>query len=386
MAKIRDYKVPDNALDSKKVQSLSNYPSRDGISATELKEFFDWPEIFISQFFNPLVELLQSGAIRSMGIEPYKDVTANNLLDFLKQLSDKRVVFKTENAHYIKVQTDGRIPYLMVSQDGYDWERIGHPNNDIMLKSDYVTGNNSVKVSETSKNSEKLGGQLPSYYETKEDGNSTRTAMVELTGRINQVSIDLSNKLGKTETAVNSNKLGGVPADQYARKDDIENSGGGDMLSSKYDSNKDGIVNKADIAITAESVQWDNVENKPTDLATNKTVETMVEPIGGRLSVVEGKVNSLQTNSDKPFDFDNILNKKYHKIQTYFPSSDEISETIYNNRNNKRVANRTTRFLPNGNIRKDVILYGDNGISVLETITSITEFKSDGRTIEEVIS
>lgn len=384
MAKIRDYKVPDNALDSKKVQSLSNYPSRDGVSATELKEFFDWPEIFISQFFNPLVELLQSGAIRSMGIEPYKDVTANNLMDFLKQLSDKRVVFKTENAHYIKVQTDGRIPYLMVSQDGYDWERIGHPNNDIMLKSDYVIGNNSVKVSETSKNSEKLGGQLPSYYESKEDGNSTRTAMVELTGRINQVSSDLSNKLGKTETAVNSNKLGGVPADQYARKDDIENSGGGDMLSSKYDSNKDGIVNKADIAITAESVQWANIENKPTDLATNKTVETMVEPIGSRVTVVESKVNSLQENSDKPFDFDNAAEMKGYKKIVRVVNENSITESIVISSSNKQIARRDTNFLSNGTIRATTVIFNDDGKTIGKQFTVATTFKPNGD-IEEVI-
>lgn len=384
MAKIRDYKVPDNALDSKKVQSLSNYPSRDGVSATELKEFFDWPEIFISQFFNPLVELLQSGAIRSMGIEPYKDVTANNLLDFLKQLSDKRVVFKTENAQYIKVQTDGRIPYLMVSQNGYDWERIGQPNNDIMLKSDYVTGNNSVKVSETAKNSEKLGGQLPSYYESKSDGNLTRTAMVELTGRINQVSIDLSNKLGKTETAVNSNKLGGIPADQYARKDDIENSGGGDMLSSKYDSNKDGIVNKADIAITAESVQWANIENKPTDLATNKTVETMVEPIGSRLSVVEGKVNSLQTNSDKPFDFDNAAEMKGYKKIVRVVDENSITESIVISSSNKQIARRDTNFFSNGTIRATTVIFNDDGKTIGKQFTVATTFKPNGD-IEEVI-
>ena len=384
MAKIRDYKVPDNALDSKKVQSLSNYPSRDGVSATELKEFFDWPEIFISQFFNPLVELLQSGAIRSMGIEPYKDVTANNLMDFLKQLSDKRVVFKTENAHYIKVQTDGRIPYLMVSQNGVDWERIGHPNYDVMLKSDYVTGNESVKVSEAAKNSEKLGGQLPSYYETKSDGNLTRTAMVELTGRINQVSIDLSNKLGKTETAVNSNKLGGIPADQYARKDDIENSGGGDMLSSKYDSNKDGIVNKADVAITAESVQWDNVENKPTDLATNKTVETMVEPIGSRLSVVEGKVNSLQTNSDKPFDFDNAAEMKGYKKILRAVNENSIVESIVISSSNKQIARRNTDILSNGTIRATTVIFNDDGKTIGKQFTVATTFKPNGD-IEEVI-
>ena len=384
MAKIRDYKVPDNALDSKKVQSLSNYPSRDGVSATELKKFFDWPEIFINQYFNPLVELLQSGAIRSMGIEPYKDVTANNLMDFLKQLSDKRVVFKTENAHYIKVQTDGRIPYLMVSQNGYDWEKIGHPNNDIMLKSDYVAGNNSVKVSETAKNSEKLGGQLPSYYESKSDGNLTRTAMVELTGRINQVSESLSNKLGKTETAVNSNKLGGIPADQYARKDDIENSGGGDMLSSKYDSNKDGIVNKADIAITAESVHWDNVENKPTDLATNKTVETMVEPIGSRLSVVESKVNSLQTNSDKPFDFDNAAEMKGYKKIVRAVNENSIVESIVISSSNKQIARRNTDILSNGTIRATTVIFNDDGKTIGKQFTVATTFKPNGD-VEEVI-
>lgn len=374
MAEIRDYKVPDNALDSKKVQSLSNYPSRDGVSATELKKFFDWPEIFIERYYNPLVELLQNGALKSMGIEPYKDITATNLTDFLKQLADKRVVFKTEDAQFIKVQLDGTIPYLMVSQNGTDWKRIGHPNDDVMLKSDYVTGNQSVKVSETAKNSAKLGGEFPSYYETKADGNLTRTEMVELTGRINQVSNDLSNKLGRTETAVNSNQLGGIPANEYATKDDIQNSGGGDMLSSKYDSNKDGIVNKADVATTAESVEWSSVKNKP-DIVT-----------GDEFMELENQLtNALQEKLGKTDYFDALAGLKFTKTVTTFLGASKIEEVIYSTGNNRKLASRETQFLQNGNIWVHIKVYKANGINVLKESIITTTFKNNGE-IEEVVS
>lgn len=374
MAEIKDYKVPDNALDSKKVQSLSNYPSRDGVSATELKKFFDWPEIFIERYYNPLVELLQSGALKSMGIEPYKDITATNLTDFLKELADKRVVFKTEDAQFIKIQSDGTIPYLVVSQNGTDWKRIGHPNDDIMLKSDYVTGNESVKVSETSKNSEKLGGQSPTYYELKSDGNLTRTAILELTGQINQVSSDLSNKLGKSETAKNSEKLGGVPADQYATKDDIQNSGGGDMLSSKYDSNKDGIVNKADVATTAESVEWNAVKNKP-DVIT-----------GDEFMDLESQLtNALQEKLGKTDYFDALAGLKFTKTVTTFLGPSRIEEVIYSTGNNRKIATRETQFLANGNIWTNIKIYKPDGTNVLKESIITTTFKNNGE-IEEVVS
>ena len=377
MAEIKDYKVPDNALDSKKVQSLSNYPSRDGVSATELKKFFDWSEIFIERYYNPLVELLQSGALKSMGIEPYKDITATNLTDFLKELADKRVVFKTDDAQFIRVQSDGTIPYLMVSQNGTDWKRIGHPNDDVMLKSDYVTGNESVKVSETSKNSEKLGEQLPSYYETKENGELIRTAITELTRQMNQVSNDLSNKLGKTEKAADSEKLGGVPADQYATKDDIQTSGGGDMLSSKYDSNKDGIVNKADVATEAESVEWSGVKSKP-NLVTNETLEQQLKDMGNLMDF------GLRQKLDKTNHFDCLAELQGNKKTTTFKANGRIEEEIVEKETGMKLADRLTIFINDKTIHSIVKMYNE-AEDVVNKIITKTTFKDNGE-IEEVVS
>lgn len=46
--------------------------------------------------------------------------------------------------------------------------------------------------------------------------------------------------------------------------DSVANAGGGDMLKSVYDQNDDG---KVDVAEVAESVDWDNVANKPSTFA-----------------------------------------------------------------------------------------------------------------------
>ncbi|HLT41950.1 MAG TPA: hypothetical protein VKZ95_04530 [Sphingobacteriaceae bacterium] len=49
---------------------------------------------------------------------------------------------------------------------------------------------------------------------------------------------------------------------QFVTQDDLSDLGSGDMLKSVYDKNNDG---KVDVAEVAESVEWGNVENKPTE-------------------------------------------------------------------------------------------------------------------------
>lgn len=49
--------------------------------------------------------------------------------------------------------------------------------------------------------------------------------------------------------------------------------GSGDMVAARYDTDNDGVVNKADIATKAESVDWENIKGKPD-------VSTMVWPAG----------------------------------------------------------------------------------------------------------
>lgn len=47
------------------------------------------------------------------------------------------------------------------------------------------------------------------------------------------------------------------------------------MVAARYDTDNDGVVNKADIATKAESVDWENIKGKPD-------VSTMVGPQGPR--------------------------------------------------------------------------------------------------------
>ena len=73
------------------------------------------------------------------------------------------------------------------------------------------TVSDKLGKTETAKDSEKLGNQSPDYYAKTSDITSLNQALSNIGSTVN-------NKLGKTETAKDSEKLGGVTADSYAQK------------------------------------------------------------------------------------------------------------------------------------------------------------------------
>ena len=146
------------------------------------------------------------------------------------------------------------------------------------------------------------------------------------------------------------------------------------MLSSKYDSNKDGIVNKADIATTAESVEWNAVKNKP-DVIT-----------GDEFMDLESQLtNALQEKLGKTDYFDALAGLKFTKTVTTFLGASRIEEAIYSTGNNRKLATRETQFLANGNIWTNIKIYKPDGTNVLKESITTTTFKNNGE-IEEVVS
>lgn len=69
----------------------------------------------------------------------------------------------------------------------------------------------------------------------------------------------ISSRLGNTTTV--DVYIEGVKADTFTVRDGLDGAGSGDMSKSVYDTTDNG---KVDLAEIAESVEWNNVQNKPT--------------------------------------------------------------------------------------------------------------------------
>lgn len=55
-----------------------------------------------------------------------------------------------------------------------------------------------------------------------------------------------TNDDGKVDFSHDSEKLGGIEANQYVKFEDLENLGGGDMVKAIYDTNHSGVVDNAE--------------------------------------------------------------------------------------------------------------------------------------------
>ena len=131
-----------------------------------------------------------------------------------------------------------------------------------MLKSAYDANKDGVV-----NDSDKLGGQLPSYYAQASDltnkvdkvsgkglstNDFTDSYKTKLDNLDTNISETLAGKADKTEVLTKTNTTVFTPTADYqpATKkyvDDLaSNKGGGDMLKSAYDANKDGVVNDSD--------------------------------------------------------------------------------------------------------------------------------------------
>lgn len=148
----------------------------------------------------------------------------------------------------------------------------------------------------TAKDSEKLGGQMPEHY-----------ASAESVSRLSQQITTLdSAKLGKTEQAADSAKLGGVAADQYALKTDVpENTGGASegLISDEYSANK--TYNSGDYCIFDNSLykcKEDNVMGiEPTNATYWASVSVMEEMTlnNDKIAACNISVNNQSTSDVK---------------------------------------------------------------------------------------
>lgn len=81
--------------------------------------------------------------------------------------------------------------------------------------------------------------------------------------------------------------------------------GSGDMVASRYDKDNDGVVDKADLAKKAESVEWNKVQNKPTTFAPSTHTHEI------------SQINNLQSSLDSKIsksDADNKFIAKNNKL------------------------------------------------------------------------
>lgn len=84
----------------------------------------------IARAFNTMVtEVSGNGAAAELGASPYADIDAGTVQSFLEGLADKRVIFKTASAKYIRVNSDLQ---LEISADGVSWQATGSSGHVIL--------------------------------------------------------------------------------------------------------------------------------------------------------------------------------------------------------------------------------------------------------------
>lgn len=262
---IQDLKVT-NQLNTKKVQSLSNYPSRDGVTAEQLKKFFDWPEQFIEQFYNPLIDQLTStGLAEQLHVAGVGGVKSQTLQQALQTIYEKMVNHNSDNAKHIRIENNR----LQVSPNGSDWVYITPDISLYMEKSEFVSEEDPKAVNlamranradraDYSENADSAGNAK--HADTATRANEADTASSATTAQSANTAL----------TAEDSLKLGGIEAIRFAKLSDLDEF----MRMDDY-ADVAGTVREADFARTADtattattaqsanSVHWDNIQGKP---------------------------------------------------------------------------------------------------------------------------
>lgn len=109
---------------SKNIVDLADKPN---LTAQELKAYFDGrTDEEIKTAINGIIDdLTGSNGAYNLGISPYADITSSNLESFIKEVADKRVIFKSANIKYVRVNETLNIE---VSNNGLTWTAIssGH--------------------------------------------------------------------------------------------------------------------------------------------------------------------------------------------------------------------------------------------------------------------
>lgn len=120
-----------------------------------------------------------------------------------------------------------------------------------------------------------------------------------------------SNKVGKDTTVTVAGTFPSSPA-VFHVLDGVDGFGAGDMLKSVYDSTDNG---KVDVAEVAESVEWDNVANKPTVFIPSSHTHTTADITDFPALATVATSGSYEDLSDKP----NVL-----AINDSVPSATEV--------------------------------------------------------------
>ncbi len=102
---------------------------------------------------------------------------------------------------------------------------------------------------------------------------------------------------------------------------------------------------------------------------------------------IEDWYNSVKANIAllQRFDFDNIADMAGAKRVTASLENGSVVETIVLSSNSRKIADRTSEFLSDGNIKQTTRVYIEDGITVGKTFTVMTVFLENGD-IEEVVS
>lgn len=146
----------------------------------------------------------------------------------------------------------------------------------------------------------------------------------------------------------------------------VQQKGGGDMLTSVYDSDNDGIVNKADVATEAESVDWDNIDNKP-DLYVADVIDDLIGDL-------QPKDRTAVAGDIAIFDEQGDTESSHVSIEDIIDTMDEFSTDISNLDNNKVDKIDGKSLVLNSDITQ--ISTNKNNIqSLFEKITEIELFK-----------
>ena len=119
---IADLKFDTSDFKGKDIISLDNRQKK---SAQELKARFDniGKMMLALGNFNDLLDVLQapSGA-GEIGAAAYDDIAAATVQEFLQGIANRRVVFKTDNARYLRLNDD---LVMETSADGKNWQATG---------------------------------------------------------------------------------------------------------------------------------------------------------------------------------------------------------------------------------------------------------------------
>ncbi|MCG8482347.1 MAG: hypothetical protein MJA31_03485, partial [Clostridia bacterium] len=162
------------------------------------------------------------------------------------------VKVKTEKSDRpVKMYTKEKIDKLLEGKE-YDLdESISSAN---IVKKDLDTSTSTANITNTN-----LDNSIATAVTAKTNLNDIVATANSTKNSLDQ-SIANGDFLSKTNTTSYTPNGDFNPATKKYVDDSISNAGGGDMLKTVYDSNNDGKVDSAD---SADSVEWDGVNNKP---------------------------------------------------------------------------------------------------------------------------